>query len=438
MQERPFEIELGMLPLSSRGRALLGLVLGALGTSSTVAACGSTTPVDSAFDSGPAEASAPTDAAGGDSPSEAALFDRFSPSRDSGACTDVPLSVEPIDRAAACAGTVDAAALNVSRVCFARPNSGASCDAAYPTECVLSKYVCGLIRGGTFVGCGPLAERPDACCYEVFGSCAVGRPFTVDGRARLATLEGDRGWSSAFGAGPVIEALAETTRLALAEAWTEEARTEHASVASFTRMVLELMSLGAPADLVGETLRAAEDERRHAMSAFALASAYGGTALGPGALDIRGCLSAASAPEIAERLAGEGCIAETVSALLVAEAYEQAKDPAVRAVLERVAEEESAHALLAWKTLAWLLQRESVDRADVHARVAHAFSRAEHYVGIGATPSSGAEEALRAHGQLSANTKRRLARSVLAGVVAPAARTALSRSAAAHVGRTEI
>jgi hypothetical protein len=404
---------------------LLGLVLGALGGAASTGAC-STGTSGSAFDAGPADAVAPEDV--NLPPSlDAQRADVVVPPGqplDASVCQDEPISLDRVV-GQACGGTADAGTSTVMRVCFAKPDTG-DCDAAYSRACVVSKYRCGLVQAGDRFGCGPLTDRPEACCYEVFGSCPIGRPFTVEGDARLASVEPNRGWSGSE-ALPEVSRLDETTRAALARAWTDEARTEHASVASFTRMVLELLSLGAPAELVGETLGAAEDERRHAIAAFSFASHYGQVELAPGPLDIRECLAASSAAEIAERLAGEGCVAETVSALLVGEAAERAEDPAVRAHLTRVAEEESAHALLAWKTLAWILARQTSDRAEVHARVTRVFARAEHYVGIGSVIHEGTADALRAHGQLSPSVKRSIARSVLGSVVAPAARAALAR-----------
>lgn len=416
------------MPLHSRSRVLLGLVLGALGGAASTGAC-STGASESTFDAGPfADAAAPpTDVTlptlDATQRADVVVVPPGEP-RDASVCTDQPLTIDRVV-GQACGGSADAGSSTVVRVCFAKPDTG-DCDTAYSRACVVSKYKCGLAQAGDSFGCGPLADRPEACCYEVFGSCPIGRPFTVEGHARLASVEPNGSWSGDE-ALPELSRLDETTRGALARAWTEEARTEHASVASFTRMVLELLSLGAPAEIVGETLRAAEDERRHAIAAFTFASHYGHVELAPGPLDIRDCLAGSSAAEIAERLAGEGCVAETVSALLIGEAAERAEDPAVREHLSRVAEEESAHALLAWKTLAWILARRSSDRDEVHARVARAFARAEHYVGIGSEVLEGAESSLVAHGQLSPSVKRSIARSVLGSVVAPAARAALAR-----------
>jgi hypothetical protein len=48
---------------------------------------------------------------------------------------------------------------------------------------------------------------------------------------------------------------------------------------------LELLALGAPAELVEKAHVAALDEIEHARICFALASAYGGERYGPGPLD---------------------------------------------------------------------------------------------------------------------------------------------------------
>lgn len=45
--------------------------------------------------------------------------------------------------------------------------------------------------------------------------------------------------------------------------WTEQARDEHASVAAFAMLQLELLAHGAPADLVARTLQASQEELAH-------------------------------------------------------------------------------------------------------------------------------------------------------------------------------
>lgn len=77
---------------------------------------------------------------------------------------------------------------------------------------------------------------------------AEGRPFRVAGHARVAD--------------------------AVVKAWTTAARAEHASVASFARFTLQLLHLGAPADLVADAQQAGLDEVRHARLCFGVAVAW--------------------------------------------------------------------------------------------------------------------------------------------------------------------
>ena len=48
--------------------------------------------------------------------------------------------------------------------------------------------------------------------------------------------------------------------------WLRQAEEEHASVASFARHTLQLMSFGAPSELLKESQRASVDEIKHAKS----------------------------------------------------------------------------------------------------------------------------------------------------------------------------
>jgi hypothetical protein len=252
------------------------------------------------------------------------------------------------------------------------------------------------------------------------GDCAVGRPFLVDGRARLGTLAPREGWADRIE--PDTTGLDGETRAALADFWGREALFEHASVASFARFVMQLLAAGAPADLVRSAQRALAEEIDHATLCFGLSSAYSGTLVGPSSLDITGGLQGLVSAAVA--VAREGCIAETVAALQVAASRDAATDPAVRAALATVAEQEMEHALLAWRYLRWALDRGD---AALHAAVAAAFTAPEAHVGIGATtPLPGAREAMRGHGCLPPDERRALAADSLARVVLPAARALLA------------
>lgn len=109
---------------------------------------------------------------------------------------------------------------------------------------------------------------------ECISVAACGRPFLVSGVERRAKARQGLGWAEP--GAPDCGGLAPEVRRALAAHWTEIALMEHASIAAFSRFVLELLSLGAPADLVRDAGRAMSDEIAHAEACFALASAYAG------------------------------------------------------------------------------------------------------------------------------------------------------------------
>jgi len=260
----------------------------------------------------------------------------------------------------------------------------------------------------------------------LLGHIWVGRPFVIEGRARLAKAENDPSWAHRLLL--EISALDAETRAALADVWTKDALAEHASVASFSRFVLQCLSLGAPADIVHAAQQACADEIEHARIGFGLATAYAGRPVGPGRLDIRGSLDESlDAAAIACSVASEGCIAETVSASLIAAARDQARDPVLKEVLDRMAEQELDHALLAWRYLRWALARGS---KRVRRDVARVFARMEQHVGFGASTSlTGCPEQMRAHGYVQLEERRRIAAIVLNEVIRPAALALLAADA---------
>jgi len=310
-------------------------------------------------------------------------------------------------------------------VCLPHPGAGLNCEDVYTNEYVAEFYNCGYQQGASFF-CGP--EEPpagglgcagDECCYVLGGGCPVGRPFLVAGEARTARSVSREDWQSPLL--PDVSHLDPATRRALADAYRKDGLSEHASVASFARFVLECLALGAPAELVSDAQAALRDEIEHAQLSFGLASAYAGEALGPAALDVSDCLPARlDRHESALRAIREGCIAETVSAALLRRASDAATDPTVKAVLARVADDERRHAVLAWRFVRWLIGQEGESLA---VAAAGEFARAPRYVGFGATTElAGDAQALRAHGYLPIEERRSIAEQTLRQVVLPCAR----------------
>ncbi|MDP3220870.1 MAG: ferritin-like domain-containing protein [Deltaproteobacteria bacterium] len=198
---------------------------------------------------------------------------------------------------------------------------------------------------------GPLREPYAMGCN--FG-CSIGRPLMVDGRAEVADIAHDPAWADTDAA--TDDALTDAQRAALAAQWTRAMSEEHASVAAFARLSLQLLSLGAPPELVARTHRAALDEVDHARRSAALASRFAGRVTSPGALP------AAIAPiaivdlaTLAVETLREGCLGEAVSAQVAARSLALATDPEVRETLGVIARDEAEHAALAWDLVDWCL-----------------------------------------------------------------------------------
>ncbi len=190
-------------------------------------------------------------------------------------------------------------------------------------------------------------------------------------------------------------------------------------MASFGRFALELLAVGAPPELVAAAHEAALDEVRHARVCLALAADYDRQPLGAGAFPFDGAVPiSADLAEVAARAAIEGCVNETIAALIAAEQRAAATDAAVRDALEMIARDESSHAELAWRTVSWALARggERVRRALQQA-FAVALAAPGEFPGACAQPDA----ALAHHGRLDVAALQRIRRQALDEIVAPCA-----------------
>lgn len=270
---------------------------------------------------------------------------------------------------------------------------------------------------------GPSVEASGKCCYTFCTGACCGRPFVVDGETRVPDVVARAGWCADLGptANPEIDPFA---RARVAAAWSRDAAMEHASVAAFARFTLELLAHGAPADLLLAAQEATRDEIEHARACFAIASRYAGEVRGPDALDVRGADASRPLAAIVAAVVTEGCIGETLSALLAEARLAQAEDPFVRATLARIAEEEARHADLAWRFVAWAIAEE--DRLGGTARPIRAAALAAFHgpppdaadATLAAVPSA----TLRKHGLLDGPTARIVVSRAMEEVIAPCAR----------------
>lgn len=284
----------------------------------------------------------------------------------------------------------------------------------------------------------------DSCCYQGLGEsylCGVpGRPLRVAEAVCTATPVTRADWRGGLraevaGASDVAP-LPLDARLSLAAAYTVEALHEHASIASFARHALELLALGAPADLVSLATQAMHDEIEHARLVFALATRYSGTPVGPSPL-----AQASEAPtepptlaSLARATVREGCVNELLAALVARASANAATDPEVAATLACIADDEERHAELAFRVVAWALAtggpevRAAVDQAFAEARLEREPARATEPSPLAAT--------LRAHGRLGADEVRAIMEQGLRDVVLPVGRALVAAGGAprAQVG----
>jgi photosystem II stability/assembly factor-like uncharacterized protein len=265
-----------------------------------------------------------------------------------------------------------------------------------------------------------------------FQACIGGRPWVVGGEPTTANLVGEIPLAREPNAPGSLDHELDRQ---LARAWAQDALVEHASVAAFARVISDLLSIGAPVELIRATQQAIADELEHARLCFDLASRHAGTVLGPGALPllakptIFGTVSDSRAGDpvaIALAMLEEGCINESVAAAEAAVAALQCREPRTKSVLDRIAADETRHAALAWRTLRWLL--------DTHPEVAPALRT--HLLQVGpqlgrrlgpppvhqlARPMPRDATPLREHGRLSSLDRAAIQLQVCTEMIAPLA-----------------
>lgn len=292
-------------------------------------------------------------------------------------------------------------------------NSGAICtsggcfsdaDCSGTQLCISGDVQCGQ-PFAHFLACQE-REIPKIDCSS------VGRPFLVAGRARTARLESREDWHCAEVA-PDVSALSLQARAALARYWHDAALMEHASIAAFARFVLDLMSLGAPPELVEAATRAMLDESGHTQACFGLANAFAGASFGPSPLSVQGSLDQRSLREIVITTVREGCIGETVAAMEAAEALAHASDPAVRSTLARITEDELSHAALAFRFVRWAIAHFGEEVRQI------ADQTFEAELSAGPARVEASEPAVPSHGLLTAAQRAQVRSRALAELVAP-------------------
>jgi hypothetical protein len=250
---------------------------------------------------------------------------------------------------------------------------------ATQTKC---SYAVGVIDGEPIPGTGKIR----------------GRPARIDGAAHVVGVV-DGNWTTLHEpiartrpATSALDPVAATTRAALdpgsldpairarlAAVWLEAARMEHASIAAFSNLALQLLVHGAPPELVEATHAAALDEIRHAREAFAIASRYAGRTLGPAPFTAAARMTAdVTLAQLALETFIDGCIGETCAAVEAARAAEAASDRDLATTLRAISEDETRHAELAWAIVAWCVSAQPALLVELRARLAREHAMTPH------------------------------------------------------------
>jgi len=166
----------------------------------------------------------------------------------------------------------------------------------------------------------------------------------------------------------------------LAEHLAHCAHLEAAAVTAFDDLVVALSRWNAPASLVERCRRARAQEVEHAAAVADEALRRGATVCPPSRTPRELSLLA-----VALDNAVEGCVHEAWAALRARWVAEHAREPELRRLYTRLADDELEHAQLSWDLHAWLL-----DQLDASARIGveTALARA-----LGRLPQLAAEQA---------------------------------------------
>lgn len=131
------------------------------------------------------------------------------------------------------------------------------------------------------------------------------------------------------------------------------AHTEAAAVIAFRHLGEELAEHGAPARLRAAARRAMHDEVRHARAMGALARRLGT----PPPSVVVEARQPRSLEALARENAVEGCVRETYGAAVATWRSRYAPEPRLRAVMRRIAGDETQHAALSFAIADWVDRR---------------------------------------------------------------------------------
>jgi hypothetical protein len=237
----------------------------------------------------------------------------------------------------------------LSLSCFAPPEGGTKLPAAAPFQKCPAGIAGGMIGDAAF---DPKQSRADECCYVFCGGRVVpGRPFRIAAEPIVAATMAGSAWL-----GPPNGHVSDDAEIAAR--WLRDAAFEHASIAAFARLSLDLLAHGAPPKLVAMAHTSALEEIEHARICFAFARASGATEYSPAPQPSFAMPRPLSLAELAVETFLDGCLGETFASLVLHARAAATTDPSAARLLRQMADEEARHAELAWAIVAWAVDQQ--------------------------------------------------------------------------------
>lgn len=190
------------------------------------------------------------------------------------------------------------------------------------------------------------------------GGFARGRQIRKKGQLLLPDIVPGNAWSDLPGTVQIRDSL----RSDLGRQWRENGKTEHASVAAFAKLTLDLIALGAPPKLIADANRDALEEIRHTQLCFSLANAIDGKAESPGPLRVDAALQSlpkfrtAALAKLAIESLIDGALHEGVSARIIAKLAVRCEEPFIQKILKEIAQDEFRHATHGWEVVEWCVK----------------------------------------------------------------------------------
>lgn len=215
---------------------------------------------------------------------------------------------------------------------------------------------------------------------------------------------------TSFGRRPLdVEDLPDAPRSA-AEHYARAAYAETVAILAFQQLAFDLEALGAPASLIQEAREAARDEARHARVSLSLARRLGATGRPRWPTLSRPIRRAPRLFDVALENATGGCVNEVFGAWLQLHQAAHAPAPELRAVAERIARDEAAHAAHAFRLFDFFDRKLTVEeRREVRAAMRGELERCG--ASLGLTPDIASQLGLPERDEM-----RRVARAIEAAL----------------------